>query len=668
MMIEILKMVIHVLMFMILINIQYITCTKRDSKKYSFDIRSVVGDPDGYPRPVIIVHNKTNGEPRWDRQRPFPAPLIRASKGDELEISFTNMLFDQSTSIHFHGLHMSNNPWMDGVDMITQCPVYAGETFTYKFNLTQSGTFWYHSHAYQQYADGLVGPIVIDPSPGEQDPIFERFPYDHKSDYVIMLQEWYHETWQDIVVGYRSFHNSSRNYQPRYPMPPTSLLINGHGRFDCHTTNCNITQGNPSEPTFCNHPKLCIPLRDSYFGSCRTTAHNLDEFLCHNGKYVRLRLINAASSIPLRFWIDQHPLIIVARDSLPVEPYEKSYIAIPVGQRLDVIVRCNQNTNFKYNMYVAVPGNFITGINPDNWMNALFVYSNSTTISPPQMTPQSNFTDDVLFEYKHLRPLNASNQTSPPAVKRLIYSFSALVNDTDEDAYEEWQINNKTFISPTHQPLLQSIYFDHDVSLALPTPKLGRLGNSYETFIEYLEIGEVYEVLIINNDPRQHPFHLHGYSVDFLAAGTHKNLTNIYYDECNLTKFDMNKVDYNRILPSYSKPMEILSTGDTFTVPRKGFVLFRFKADNPGPWFFHCHMEWHIAPGLGLVFSAGKEQGHSYANLLPPPSVTEFLMCSDTKQRWGEFYSSKSPILTPNYLIPFQLSIPLVISYAIYSP
>jgi iron transport multicopper oxidase len=28
------------------------------------------------------------------------------------------------------------------------------------------------------------------------------------------------------------------------------------------------------------------------------------------------------------------------------------------------------------------------------------------------------------------------------------------------------------------------------------------------------------------------------------------------------------------------------STGDDVTI--------RFFTDNPGPWFFHCHIDWHL--------------------------------------------------------------------------
>jgi Multicopper oxidase len=28
---------------------------------------------------------------------------------------------------------------------------------------------------------------------------------------------------------------------------------------------------------------------------------------------------------------------------------------------------------------------------------------------------------------------------------------------------------------------------------------------------------------------------------------------------------------------------------DTISIPSKGYIIFRFKADNPGWWLLHCH-------------------------------------------------------------------------------
>jgi FtsP/CotA-like multicopper oxidase with cupredoxin domain len=59
---------------------------------------------------------------------------------------------------------MKNNCWMDGVHGITECGIAPGESFTYRFEITQDpGTHWYHAHTGAQFADGLQGPIVILP-------------------------------------------------------------------------------------------------------------------------------------------------------------------------------------------------------------------------------------------------------------------------------------------------------------------------------------------------------------------------------------------------------------------------------------------------------------------------------------------------------------------------
>lgn len=37
---------------------------------------------------------------------------------------------------------------------------------------------------------------------------------------------------------------------------------------------------------------------------------------------------------------------------------------------------------------------------------------------------------------------------------------------------------------------------------------------------------------------------------------------------------------------------------DTFVLRPQGYIVLRFKADNPGLWLLHCHIEWHVDQGL----------------------------------------------------------------------
>jgi FtsP/CotA-like multicopper oxidase with cupredoxin domain len=67
-----------------------------------------------------------------------------------------------------------------------------------------------------------------------------------------------------------------------------------------------------------------------------------------------------------------------------------------------------------------------------------------------------------------------------------------------------------------------------------------------------------------------HPFHLHGHSFYVLGKPGALNLKD--------------------------PPLK-----DTVNVPSKSGLVIQWKADNPGQWFFHCHIEWHLMTGMARV-------------------------------------------------------------------
>ena len=95
----------------------------------------------------------------WTFNGRIPGPTIEGQVGDVVEIRFTNRL-PEPTSIHWHGLRVPAS--MDGTDIV-QGPVRPGETFVYRFRLTDAGTCWYHPHANEteQIERGLYGAIVV---------------------------------------------------------------------------------------------------------------------------------------------------------------------------------------------------------------------------------------------------------------------------------------------------------------------------------------------------------------------------------------------------------------------------------------------------------------------------------------------------------------------------
>lgn len=89
-----------------------------------------------------------------------PGPTIRAKLGDTVEVELVNQL-DFATTIHWHGVKV---PWaMDGITWM-QRPIAPGETFTYRFVVSQAGTFWYHPHldTDRQVDAGLYGALIVE--------------------------------------------------------------------------------------------------------------------------------------------------------------------------------------------------------------------------------------------------------------------------------------------------------------------------------------------------------------------------------------------------------------------------------------------------------------------------------------------------------------------------
>jgi suppressor of ftsI len=106
------------------------------------------------------------------------APVIRASPGDVLKITYVNDLPSKSpescavnpcmdmTNLHFHGLSVSPDTPQDDVLTMMAKP---GETLHYTVEIPRDhppGLFWYHTHphgeSHRQVLDGMSGAIVIE--------------------------------------------------------------------------------------------------------------------------------------------------------------------------------------------------------------------------------------------------------------------------------------------------------------------------------------------------------------------------------------------------------------------------------------------------------------------------------------------------------------------------
>jgi len=132
---------------------------------------------------LVIAETPVNftGKPRMATtiNGSIPAPVLRWREGDTVTIRVTNRL-KVSTSIHWHGIILPYQ--MDGVPGVSFKGIDPGETFTYRFKVEQSGTYWYHSHSGFQEQTGMYGTIIIEPRRGNSIKV--------DRDYVVQLSDW----------------------------------------------------------------------------------------------------------------------------------------------------------------------------------------------------------------------------------------------------------------------------------------------------------------------------------------------------------------------------------------------------------------------------------------------------------------------------------------------
>ena len=116
-----------------------------------------------------------------------PGPVLRAHRGDLVEVTLVNRDVDPGVTLHWHGVDVPNAE--DGVAGVTQDAVPPGGSYTYRFRADQTGTFWYHSHesSSSQVARGLFGAFVIEPREPAADPSLDLPVVAHELDGIETL-------------------------------------------------------------------------------------------------------------------------------------------------------------------------------------------------------------------------------------------------------------------------------------------------------------------------------------------------------------------------------------------------------------------------------------------------------------------------------------------------
>ncbi|CAN6246089.1 unnamed protein product [Urochloa humidicola] len=533
----------------------------------------------------------------------FPGPTIYARRGDVVTVHVHNQ-GDKNVTIHWHGVDQPRNPWSDGPEFITQCPIQPGTSFTYRIVLSwEEGTLWWHAHSDFDRAT-VHGAIVIRPRRGTTYP----FKKPHREIPIILGEWWKGDVRQMLAHALRT----GGEFQP---------------------SDANTINGQPGDLFPCSRAgTFTLPVE--------------------RGKTYMLRLVNAALANEFFFGIAGHRLTVVGTDAAYVKPFTTDHVFLAPGQTVTALLRAHHRASssrgghLKNTQYYMAARPLST--NPD----VLFDNTTATAVleytdaAPPAGLATPDFptlpaTDDTAAADAYTARLRSLASDAHPVARvprrvdeRMLVTISVNEIACAPDEHCEGprgnrlaaSLNNVSFEAPRNADILGAYYHNYrgrsrsaaggDARVAdfpnnppqlfnftdddLP-PELRLTARG--TKVKVLEYGAVVEVVFQDTailGAESHPIHLHGFS--FYVVGTGPG----NFDG------DRDPACYNLVDPPYQ---------NTVAVPKGGWSAIRFRAKNPGVWFMHCHFERHMVWGMDTVFIVKDGNGAEEKMLPPPPGM-----------------------------------------------
>ncbi|ELU15956.1 hypothetical protein CAPTEDRAFT_193609 [Capitella teleta] len=527
----------------------------------------------------------------------------------EVVITLTNALEDESTSLHIHGLHQRNTPWMDGAGGTSQCLVNPGETFTYRFIANPPGTHWYHAHHGNQRSMGAYGPFVVIQQNFMQKPIAN-------TEFHLMVSDWMDSPSDRIVELVR---REAVSYSYGFDNAPCYTSTKQADGLDCGVT--------PFTSALINGKGVHYNTGTSNFPDWP-----IEIFKVYTGSQYRFRVTCASMTYAFRISVDGHSLRVVATDGGEVLPREVESVVIFAGERYDFALTAD-----------AASGSFwIRAESLERYQNqkriephttyAILKYGDGADVAPT--SSKRNCTAEnpctvLNCPYRHHPDVHT---VCVPAADLRLHSADPTLgrhSKIREDFlnfhyvldHDTWKtsINGKGFQAPSSPP---QVYPNDDQQAMKPCSECED-GNIYCgcTHILEIDLGSVVQFVLattVNNpagvlNGNAHGIHMHGHQVQVVRIGWptyddqgfYNGLTpDIMYDHHtgHIRWTNMSWSDGALDVLDNSAPLK-----DTMVIPVGGYVVVRFLADNPGYWFMHCHTEFHNVEGMAMIFKVGND-------------------------------------------------------------
>ncbi|XP_010062030.2 putative laccase-9 [Eucalyptus grandis] len=529
----------------------------------------------------------------------LPGPTIRARKGDLVYVKVHNQGL-YGVTLHWHGVKQPRNPWSDGPEYITQCAIPPGTNFTYEVNLTdEEGTVWWHAHS-EWTRSTVHGAIVVLPREGSNFPFAKP-----EGEHLIVLGSWYNEGTSlnkalemELSIG-----------SPNVPRA-TGYLINGQfGDF--------------------------VPCSND------TTPH----FFVDYGKTYLFRIVNAVVGSEMFVSIADHNMMLVGMDGAYTKPIVVSYLMIEPGQTMDVLVTANQSPgryymaaqrfsseDMDFTKFAHVVATTIIQYEGNFSLTSPPSYPNDTLPFYHDYSAAASFTQQLRGLASEEHPVDVPHNVTTRMFITASMNDVACPNDSCYfgDTKIATTLNNISWEDPSVD-VLQAYYRNISGVYTTDFPDLPPVLYNFTgddlstslaeaaagTSVKVLNYNETVEIVFQGTNllegSENHPMHMHGYSFYVVGVG----LGN-FNNETDPEKYNL--VDPPKV--------------NTFGVPKRGWVAIRFRASNPGVWYWHCHIDRHMSWGMNTAFIV-KNGDTEETSMRPPPSYMPPCIASKDKS-YGE--------------------------------
>jgi len=280
-------------------------------------------------------------------------------------------------------------------------------------------------------------------------------------------------------------------------------------------------------------------------------------------------------------WIDDHSLEIVETDGIYTEATKVDAIYIATAQRYSVLLRTKPTADYDYTITAMMDLNDFDSVPSYTEQNCTAYLSYGGTKAKPvehAIASSLNIVDEFdIIPYDRMPAL-----TGTPDV-----SYTMNLSFFTEDGQNRAGFNNLTYLAQK----VPTLYTVLSAGSAAKNPSIYGL-HTNPMMASY---GDLVEIVINNFDTGFHIIHLHGHAVQLVAKAA------------NITAFGGtgSALPYAGDVGQF-RPFPLRR--DTWLLAPQGYTVVRFRADNPGVWLFHCHMEWHVDAGLTATFISGVEE------------------------------------------------------------